>query len=134
MNGSSQTFRWTILAGALCLGAAFVTLNATGQTQENPPAAQAPANPPPNPPSGTSPPASPTASAPSASDSPTPASNKKPADTSTAAKPAASAKEPSPKKPGRATVKDSATIHNDPTVAPDAGDSADSSVIFPADI
>ncbi|HEY4213241.1 MAG TPA: hypothetical protein VGM84_17305 [Steroidobacteraceae bacterium] len=60
---------------------------------------------------------------------PVPAAKAAPASQPTAAKPAAPAQKP----PAGAPEED-ATIKDDPTVAPDPQQSADSSVSFPADI
>ncbi len=104
MNRSKRTILTIGLIGVLGMGAAIVSLRAAEQ-KAAPTAAQTAATAP--------------AARPPAADAPAAPSTAKPAPQ---AKPPASAPE------------ESATIKDDPTVAPDPQESADNSVTFPADI
>jgi hypothetical protein len=109
---ATRSLRWIAPLGLLGVIAAFVLSAA-----QSPHAQEAPTTAVPVAPTSTSPAAAPRASPPTAPVSPAEARG-----TSPALRPPASAPE------------ETATIHDDPTVAPDSQDSADNAVTFPSDI
>ncbi len=110
MNTAWRSIRVSTLGALVCATCAFAALRAAEPPDQKPtaPAESGPASSPGLP-----------------ADSP---------DANAAKKAPPEDKASSARKPTRSTVKDSATIHDDPTTAPDSGESADNSVIFPADI
>ncbi len=129
-NSYWQSIRWSTLLGVLCVSAVFVTLRAAEQPKD------APAAPSAAPVSAAHTPASP-GSVPPATTAANPASVRPPAPVSpppTLASPGSVPPATTPANPAPSAPEESATIRDDPTVAPDPRENADNSVTFPADI